>query len=83
MSNITEFEERIARLERTVAYLMEHLNLVENQGFRPRSTVPPEIIDLIQRGNKLEAIKLYREHTGVGLKEAKDAVEDLARQYRP
>ncbi len=32
---------------------------------------------LISSGNKLEAIKVYREVTGVGLKEAKDAVEKL------
>lgn len=83
MSSNAELEERIARLERTVAYLMEHLKLVENEGFRPRSTLPPELIDLIQCGRKIEAIKLYREHTGVGLKEAKDAVEDLERKYRP
>lgn len=83
MSNTTELEERIARLERTVAYLMEHLKLIENEGFRPRNTLPPQILELIQRGKKIEAIKLYREHTGVGLKEAKDAVEELARQYRP
>lgn len=28
-------------------------------------------------GNKIQAIKLYREQTGLGLKEAKDAVEKL------
>lgn len=31
----------------------------------------------IERGNKIEAIRLYREATGVGLKEAKDAVEAM------
>jgi ribosomal protein L7/L12 len=31
----------------------------------------------IARGNKIEAIKIYREKTGVGLKEAKDAVEAM------
>ncbi|HTK73728.1 MAG TPA: ribosomal protein L7/L12 [Gemmataceae bacterium] len=30
---------------------------------------------LADDGRKIEAIKLYREETGVGLKEAKDAVE--------
>lgn len=34
-----------------------------------------EISRLVQLGNKIEAIKLYREKTGAGLKEAKDAVE--------
>ena len=37
-----------------------------------------EIKDLVRQGNKIEAIKIYREMTGVGLKEAKDAVEALA-----
>jgi ribosomal protein L7/L12 len=31
----------------------------------------------------LQAIKLYRELTGVGLAEAKDAVDQLAAMYRP
>lgn len=33
--------------------------------------------DLLEEGNKLEAIKQYRLLTGVGLKEAKDAVEGM------
>jgi ribosomal protein L7/L12 len=36
-----------------------------------------EVQELVARGNKLEAIKRYREITGVGLKEAKDAVEGM------
>jgi large subunit ribosomal protein L7/L12 len=38
---------------------------------------PPgqQLADLIRSGRKIEAIKLYRSQTGVGLKEAKDAVE--------
>jgi hypothetical protein len=34
--------------------------------------------DLLARGRKIEAIKVYRERTGKGLKEAKDAVEAFA-----
>jgi ribosomal protein L7/L12 len=33
--------------------------------------------EALRAGNKIEAIKLYREHTGLGLKEAKDAVEEM------
>jgi len=36
-----------------------------------------QIRTLIKHGQKIEAIKLYREVTGVGLKEAKDRVEAL------
>ncbi|OWK42416.1 hypothetical protein FRUB_04494 [Fimbriiglobus ruber] len=34
-------------------------------------------MEALERGNKIEAIKLYREATGVGLAEAKVFVEDL------
>jgi ribosomal protein L7/L12 len=41
------------------------------------SDVEAEIKRLIQANQKIEAIKLYRQKTGVGLKEAKDAVEAM------
>ena len=37
-----------------------------------------ELLNLLDRGQKIEAIKLYRERTGAGLKQAKEAVEALA-----
>ena len=42
----------------------------------------PELQALIFHGRKIEAIKLYREHTKLGLKEAKDAVEVLESTLR-
>jgi len=36
-----------------------------------------EVVELVQNGRKIDAIKLFRELTGVGLKEAKDAVEAI------
>lgn len=38
----------------------------------------PELLRLLEQGRKIDAIRLYRERTGAGLKEAKDAVEALA-----
>ena len=38
-------------------------------------TLPDDVREALRRGNKLEAIKRLRAHTGMGLKEAKDAVE--------
>lgn len=38
-----------------------------------------EVARLIRKGQKIEAIKRVRELTGLGLKEAKDAVEELER----
>lgn len=37
----------------------------------------PEVLSALAAGQKILAIKLYREKTGVGLKEAKEAVERL------
>ncbi len=39
-----------------------------------------DLTDLLRRGQKIEAIKLYRERTGTGLREAKEAVDRLAIQ---
>jgi hypothetical protein len=36
----------------------------------------------VDAGRKIEAIKIYREETGVGLKEAKEAVDFLVRQRK-
>jgi hypothetical protein len=39
------------------------------------SPLTPEVAAALQRGNMLEAIRILREQTGLGLKEAKDAIE--------
>jgi hypothetical protein len=39
---------------------------------------PPAVMEAIQRGKLIEAIKIYRELTGAGLREAKEAVEGFA-----
>jgi ribosomal protein L7/L12 len=41
------------------------------------------VSDLVAEGRKIEAIKRYREVTGLGLKEAKDAVDAFERRLNP
>jgi ribosomal protein L7/L12 len=43
--------------------------------------VPAEVWAALQSGNKIAAIKIYRERTGVGLKEAKDAVDQIEQRF--
>ena len=43
------------------------------------AAIEDELRSLLAERRKIEAIKLYREHTGAGLAEAKDAVESLER----
>ena len=39
-----------------------------------------EVVALLGQGNKIDAIKLYRDRTGFGLKHAKAAVERIGRE---
>jgi ribosomal protein L7/L12 len=43
--------------------------------------VDADLWELLQRGEKIQAIKLYRERTGTGLAEAKTAVEAIGRRH--
>ena len=43
----------------------------------PPPGADPELVRLIRAGQKIEAIKVYRDSTRCGLREAKDAVEAL------
>ncbi len=40
-----------------------------------------EYITLLRAGTKIQAIKLYREHSGLGLKEAKDYIDALETKH--
>lgn len=52
----------------------------EPASFPTTASASPTVVQLIRAGRKIEAIKVYREENGVGLKEAKDAVDALERQ---
>ena len=64
-------DPRLARVERKLDLILEHLGLREED---PRLD---EVAALVRDGRKIQAIKVYREATGAGLKEAKDAVDRL------
>ncbi|HEY4371122.1 MAG TPA: hypothetical protein VGN52_04295 [Burkholderiales bacterium] len=41
----------------------------------PNDTLPPEVIGALQRGDTIDAIRLLRDATGLGLKESKEMVD--------
>ena len=60
------------------------------EDIRDPALVPPrgggtesDIVRLVDAGQMIAAIKLYRRLHDVGLKEAKDAVDKLARERQP
>ena len=69
---IVSVERRLARLERKVDLLLGHLGVEE-----PQIPGMERVHELIRQGKKIEAIKVYRQLTGEGLKESKDAVERM------
>jgi ribosomal protein L7/L12 len=42
-----------------------------------------DLVELVKKGEKIRAVKLYRQRTGVGLKEAVDAIDALQRGEQP
>ncbi|WP_405112133.1 hypothetical protein OG559_03025 [Micromonospora sp. NBC_01405] len=62
---------RLAEIERRLQLVMDHLGVVDE---RP---APPGVREHLARGEKLQAIKAYREATGVDLRTAKEAVEAM------
>jgi len=51
--------------------------ILTNLGIEPNQGLDKQLADLVRSGQKIEAIKLYRQQAGVGLKEAKQYVEGL------
>jgi ribosomal protein L7/L12 len=74
---VDELERRVAQLEWALrgAGSSAEAPRVPDAG-RPR--VSPEVFQLALRGQKIQAIKILREQTGLGLKESKDIVDGLA-----
>ena len=60
-------KERIAHLERLLKATGESIDL----------TLSPSELALVAQGRKLEAVKAYRDRTGVDLKTAKQAVDTV------
>jgi len=80
-TEVQQLRSRVNELEDRLKSLYRHLNLeYADPGTDP--VMSPQIQDAIRRGNKIEAIKLYREMTGMGLAEAKDAIENAEKFIR-
>jgi len=73
-ADILLLKSRISELEDRLNFLYQRLGL-EHGDPNADPIRSPQIQDALRRGNKIEAIKLYRELTGVGLAEAKEAID--------
>ena len=73
-SEILALRERVAELESRVDFLYNHLGIAH---VKDASAAEARVVDMLKRGNKIEAIKIYREIYNCGLAEAKQAVDGI------
>jgi len=78
-TDLIALKARIGELEERLKFLYRRLN-IDYADPNSDPALSPQIQDALRRGNKIEAIKIYRELTGVGLAEAKDVI-DKAEQF--
>ncbi|RSD07943.1 ribosomal protein L7/L12 [Amycolatopsis eburnea] len=71
-------DRRLARVDRRLARVETKLDAIAAKlGVAVEEPGLDEVVALVREGRKIQAIKVYRERTGAGLKDAKDAVERL------
>jgi ribosomal protein L7/L12 len=73
-AEIQLLRSRINELEDRLNFLYRRLD-IEYADPNSNPALSPQIQEVLRRGNKIEAIKIYRELTGAGLAEAKQAID--------
>ena len=79
-TEFAELRQSIERLSRKVEFIMRELHLSY-----PDADLPAHIIlanELLRQGKDQEAIKVVREHTAIGIVEARDVVEKMRVQLQ-
>ncbi|MGB6044253.1 MAG: ribosomal protein L7/L12 [Pirellulales bacterium] len=71
-AGLAEAKEAVERIERS------ELTAPEPSA---DSDLETQIVSLLGRGEKIAAVRLYRERTRTGLKESKEAVDAIGRQH--
>jgi hypothetical protein len=66
----------VSRVESELDLLLKQANIK----FDPFAFVSGDIVKALRANRKIEAIRLYRRATGVGLKEAKEFIEEVQRR---
>jgi hypothetical protein len=73
-SYVDQIFKRVQRLEQQLALVSEKVGLSFED---PSASAPPEVVELVRAGDRIGAIRKYRELTGAGGEEARAAIEAL------
>jgi ribosomal protein L7/L12 len=74
-ARLNALQLKVADLERKLNFVLDQLHLQYSAA--PLTPAQAEAANWLRQGNKIEAIKAHQKLSGLGLKEAKDAVEAL------
>jgi ribosomal protein L7/L12 len=77
-SDFDALKARVAELEYKLEFVSRRLNIEYVEGDKAEA-VNSKVRALLLQGNKIEAIKAYREIYKIGLAEAKQAVDAMER----
>ena len=73
-TEILALRARVAELESREDFLYNHFRLARVQD---TDMANAKVVEMLRKGNKIEAIKIYRELYNCGLAEAKQAVDNI------
>lgn len=73
---LVELRARVGKLERALDFVTKQLGIRVPEDL-PQTGISARVLALVRQGDKIGAIKAYREETGADLATAKKAVEDL------
>jgi len=73
-SYVDQIFKRLQRIEAQVALLSQQAGVPFED---PAANAPPEVLELVRAGDRMGAIRKYRELTGAGMQEAQELVETL------
>jgi hypothetical protein len=73
--DFAQLRTRVAQLERQLTFVMRHLGIT----YVPEDPIgmDPEVVALVRRGDKLQAIRLHMQRTGANLLEAKELIDTI------
>lgn len=79
---IAALSRRVANLERLVEVLAERAGIEpdELEQLAPDYWIPQDVKSLVAEGKQIQAIKVLRQHTGMGLREAKELVDRIPKE---
>jgi hypothetical protein len=76
VSGLQKRAAALSRLEAKLDMLLKNAGLI----YDPYTNLPPLVAEALGRGDKIQAIKFYRQATEAGLRQAKEFIEEVQRR---